>query len=145
MAGTVDVWMNWELGISRCKLLHIKWINNKVLLYSTGNYIQYPLINHNGGTSLVAQWLRIHLPMQGTQVEPWSRKIPHAAEQLSPRATTTEPACHNYWSLSAYSPCSATREATAIRSLRTARKTSPCLPQLEKACTQAMKTQCSQK
>ena len=24
------------------KLLYIKWINNKVLLYSTGNYIQYP-------------------------------------------------------------------------------------------------------
>ena len=23
-------------------------INNKVLLYSTGNYIQYPVINHNG-------------------------------------------------------------------------------------------------
>ena len=26
----------------------IGWINNKVLLYSTGNYIQYPVINHNG-------------------------------------------------------------------------------------------------
>ena len=34
--------------ISRCKLLYIVWINNKVLLYSTGNYIQYPAINHNG-------------------------------------------------------------------------------------------------
>ena len=31
----------------RCKLLYIEWINNKVLLYSTGNYIQYPMINHN--------------------------------------------------------------------------------------------------
>ena len=39
--------MDWEFGVSRCKLLHIKWINNKVLLYSTGNYIQYPEINHN--------------------------------------------------------------------------------------------------
>ena len=26
----------------------IKWINNKVLLYSTENNIQYPVINHNG-------------------------------------------------------------------------------------------------
>ena len=26
----------------------IQWINNKVLLYSTGSYIQYPMINHNG-------------------------------------------------------------------------------------------------
>ena len=27
---------------------YIEWINNKVLLHSTGNYIQYPVINHNG-------------------------------------------------------------------------------------------------
>ena len=40
--------MDWEFGISRCKLLYIEWINNKVLLYSTGNYIQYPVINYNG-------------------------------------------------------------------------------------------------
>ena len=40
--------MDWEFGISRCKLLNIKWIKIKVLLYSTGNYIQYPVINHNG-------------------------------------------------------------------------------------------------
>ena len=39
---------DWEFGISRCKLLYIEWINNKVLLYSTGNDIQYPVINHNG-------------------------------------------------------------------------------------------------
>ena len=31
--------MDWEFGISRCKLLHLVWINNEVLLYSTGNYI----------------------------------------------------------------------------------------------------------
>ena len=30
------------------KLLYVEWINNKVLPYSTGNYIQYPVINHNG-------------------------------------------------------------------------------------------------
>ena len=27
---------------------HIQWINIKVLLYSTGNFFQYPVINHNG-------------------------------------------------------------------------------------------------
>ena len=43
--------------------------------------------------SLVVQWLRIRLPIQGTYgFEPWSGKIPHAAEQLGPWATTTEPA-----------------------------------------------------
>ena len=40
--------MDWEFGVSRCKLLHIEWIENKVLLYNTGNYIQYPVIKHNG-------------------------------------------------------------------------------------------------
>ena len=41
---------DWQFGISRCKLLilYTGWINNKVLLHSTGNYIQYPGINHNG-------------------------------------------------------------------------------------------------
>ena len=39
---------DWEFGISRCKLSYREWINNKVLLYNTGNYIQYPVINHNG-------------------------------------------------------------------------------------------------
>jgi len=40
--------MDWEFGVSRHKLLYIEWIDNKVLLYSTGNYIQHPVINHNG-------------------------------------------------------------------------------------------------
>ena len=39
--------MEWEVGVNRCKLLNMEWIN-KALLYSTGNYIQYPMINHNG-------------------------------------------------------------------------------------------------
>ena len=39
--------MDWESGISRCRLLYMEWINNKALLYSTGNYIQYAIINHN--------------------------------------------------------------------------------------------------
>ena len=39
---------DWEIGISRCELLCIGWINNKALLYSMENYIQYPTINYNG-------------------------------------------------------------------------------------------------
>ena len=37
--------INWEQGINRCTLPYIKQINNKVLLYSTGNYNQYVVIN----------------------------------------------------------------------------------------------------
>ena len=37
--------MEWEFGISGCKLLYRECIN-KVLVCGTGNYIQYPIINH---------------------------------------------------------------------------------------------------
>ena len=39
--------MNREFGFSRCKLLHLEWISNEVLLYSTGNYIQSLGIDHD--------------------------------------------------------------------------------------------------
>ena len=55
------------------------------------------LLRLGSWTSLGAQWLRIHLPMQGTQVQflvwedsTWCRK--------------TKPLCHNYWSLCALEP-----------------------------------------
>ena len=53
----IDLWlprgMGWgrdalRVWISRCMLLHIEWINNKAWLYSTGKYIQSPMINHKG-------------------------------------------------------------------------------------------------
>ena len=42
------------------------------------------------GTSLKVQWLRIHLLMQGTQVQ-WSGKIPHATGHQSLCTTSAEP------------------------------------------------------
>ena len=39
--------MGCEFGVSKCKLLHIGWINSKVLLYGTENYTQYPVITHH--------------------------------------------------------------------------------------------------
>ena len=38
--------MDWEFGVGIYKLLHVEWIN-KVLMYSRGSYIQYPIMNHN--------------------------------------------------------------------------------------------------
>ena len=55
----------------------------------------------------MAQWLRIRLPMQGHGFDPWSGKNRHAAEQLSPCVTTTEPAL--------YSQRATTTEACAPR------------------------------
>ena len=36
---------DWEVGVSRYKLLYIELIN-KILLYSTESYIQYSVINY---------------------------------------------------------------------------------------------------
>ena len=36
--------MDWEFRISRGKPLHTEWINNRILLHSTRNYIQYHVI-----------------------------------------------------------------------------------------------------
>ena len=45
--------------------------------------------NKAGGTSLVAQWLRIHLPMQGTRVRAMVWEDPTCRG-------ATKPTCHNY-------------------------------------------------
>ena len=31
--------MGLEFGVGRCKLFHLQWVNNKALLYSTGNCV----------------------------------------------------------------------------------------------------------
>ena len=31
--------MDWEFGVSTCKLLPLEWISKEMLLYSTRNYI----------------------------------------------------------------------------------------------------------
>ena len=44
----VEGWIG-SLGLADANYyIYIKYINNKVLLYSTGNYIQSPGVNHNG-------------------------------------------------------------------------------------------------
>ena len=75
--------------------------------------------------SLVVQWLRIRLPVQGTRVQALVWKIPHAAEQLSPCATTPEPV-H-------LEPVLCNKRSHRDQSPHTAMKSSPHSPQLEKA------------
>ena len=40
--------MDWEFAFSRCEVVYIEWMNNRVLLQSTVNCAQDPVINHNG-------------------------------------------------------------------------------------------------
>ena len=96
--------------------------------------------------SLVAQWLRICLPMQGTRVRALAQEDPTCRRATKTMrhnywACAQEPASHNYW---AHVPqllkpahlepvCSTTRDATTMRSPRTTTKSSPRSAQLEKA------------
>ena len=41
--------MDWELGVGRCKLFHLEWMGNEVLLCSTGNCVQFLGTEHDGG------------------------------------------------------------------------------------------------
>ena len=75
------------------------------------------------GASLMAQWSRIHIAVQGTGSIPGpGTKIPHATEQLSPCTTTTQSALE--------SPPAATAEPTCH--ITEARVPRICAPQQEK-------------
>ena len=39
--------LDWEFGVSRCKLFHLEWINNELVLYSIGNYVQSLGMEHD--------------------------------------------------------------------------------------------------
>ena len=99
------------------------------------------------GTSLVAQWLRICLPMQGTRVQALVREDPTCRR-------ATKPMCHNYWAC-ALEPASHNYRACVPQLLKpvhlepvlrnkrspcTATKSSPRSPQLEKACVRQQRT-----
>ena len=61
---------------------------------------------------------------------PWSRKIPHAVEQLSPCATTAEPECHNKRNHCNEKPAHVNKEQLLLAATRESPRT-------------AAKTQCS--
>ena len=119
------------------------------LCYSDKQPLHFSGLKQGLGTSLVAQWLRICLPVQATRVRSLVREDPtccgatephapqllnlrsraHEPQLLSPRAATT----------AARMPRACARQqskATAMRSPHTATKSSPRSPQLEKARTQ---------
>ena len=49
-----------EAGASRCKLVDKQW-TDKVLLYSTGNQVQYPMINHSGKNILKIMYICVYI------------------------------------------------------------------------------------
>ena len=58
---------------------------------------------------------------KGYEFDPWSGKIPHATEQLSQYATTTEPVLYSLRAETVEAPrtCALQREVTTVRRLHT--------------------------
>ena len=81
------------------------------------------------GTSLVAQWLRVHLPMQGTRVRALAREDPTCRG-------ATKPVHHNYRACALEPVLRNKRSHHNEKPTHTATKSSPRSPQLEKACAQ---------
>ena len=86
-------------------------------------------------TSLVAQRLRICLPMQGTPVRYLVQKDSTCHRATKPMcysywAPTLEPVSHNHWRLC---PCSAQRETIAMRRPSNTTREQPLLAALERA------------
>ena len=108
------------------------------------------------GTSLVVQWLRIHLPIEDMGFIPSPgrshvarSKWTHVPQLLSP---TLEPtgcnswACRpQYWSLCARESRCHNRRSHVSEKPCTVMKSSPRLPQLEKACKQQWGTSTGKK
>ena len=93
--------------------------------------------------SLVAQWLRIHLPMQGTRVPALVWEDPTCRGATKPMrqnfwACALEPASHNYWARvpqllkpTRLEPVLRNKGNHGNGSPRTTTKSSPCSPQLK--------------
>jgi len=62
--------MDWQSEVSRCKLLHLEWMSNGVLLYSTGNCVQSLGIEHDRGCEkkkiYMYDWSLYHITEIGT-------------------------------------------------------------------------------
>ena len=72
------------------KTVYANNIKNIVREAPKNNLVQKMSLNIHAGTSLVVQWLRILLPMQGTWVRPLVWEDPTCLGLTKPHATTTE-------------------------------------------------------
>ena len=69
----------WLVGMKKAQLLGKRvW-----------QFLKQFIIELLSGTSLMVQWLRIHLPMQGTQVRSLVWEDPTTRRAI-------KPSCHNY-------------------------------------------------
>ena len=98
-------------------------------------FLCFPYQNYKEGTYLVAQWLRIRLPVQETQVQALVREDPTCCGATKPVhhsywACALDPASHNYWARvpqllkpARLEPMLCSKEATANKLTKKKKKT----------------------
>ena len=92
------------LVTSICYWIIYSFVLLQVIIIPPTSMIRYPLLeNISRGTSLVAQWLRIRLPIQGTWVRSLVQEDPICHGATKPMrhnywACALESVSHNYWS-----------------------------------------------
>ena len=87
-------------SISECWSSTLQWKHNACFMHNSA-FSKRHILKSKKRTSLVAQWLRIRLPVQGTRVWALVWEDPTCRRATKPVrhnywACTLEPACHNY-------------------------------------------------
>ena len=134
--------LNPQFSLFLVQAIMISCMGNSLLALVTLTFI--PLIKDSNETYLVAQWMGVLLPMQGTRV--WSpfgqdftmpqNNWARAPQLLRLRAATTE--AHTY------SPCSAARSHRSEKPVHR-NEEQPPLTATKESPHKAMKTQCSRR
>ena len=122
----------WLLGVSLCitvSEVRSKWQSCVLSKPCVLTLWQLNSFKNDFPASLVFQWIKIHLPMQGTPVLSLVYEDPtcHAA---------TKPMSYTYWSLCALEPVFHNETQPQWEALASQLESSPHLPQPEEALTQ---------
>ena len=121
--------ITYKRCVNRLFMLSVRLlINNRLLVVNLGGVKSYEL-----RASLVAQWLRIRVPMQGTWVWSLVREDPTCHGATKPVshnywACALEPVSHSYWARAPQllSPFTTTAEAHAPRARAPQQEKPPC-------------------
>ena len=101
--GRAVVWGGFStINASLSSLKHLTMWSMKANQWVRKSQWKFLESKESSGASLVAQWLRIHLPMQGTRVRALVREDPtcHGATKRVHHnywACALDPVSHNYW------------------------------------------------
>lgn len=120
----------FSLLLSHCTFSDLNW-KPSLLIFNFSSFFK-----HVSGprTSLMIQWLGIHLPKQRKWIQFLVQE--DFVRQLSPCAPVIEPVCYNYWSPHALEPVVCNERPLQWKTCILQLESKLYSPQLEKACVQ---------